>query len=101
MPNQSKAFAAPRRSVATPGTAYLKTEAIQAAIFGFVFLSDHLTVLKVVAILIATVGVVIDADGFFGDPTVSGDAALARCALSAIKGARLDRRPDQHRHRLP
>ncbi|MDH8222503.1 hypothetical protein QIG51_26770, partial [Klebsiella pneumoniae] len=28
-------------------TAYLKTEAIQAAIFGFVFLADHLTVLKV------------------------------------------------------
>ena len=40
-------------------TAYLKTEAIQTAIFGFVFLGDHLTVLKVIAILIATVGVVI------------------------------------------
>src|SRR5438552_8827874 len=39
-------------------TAYLKTEAIQTAIFGFVFLGDHLTVLKVVAILIATAGVV-------------------------------------------
>src|SRR5258707_793352 len=35
-------------------TAYLKTEAIQTAIFGFVFLGDHLTVLKVIAILIAT-----------------------------------------------
>src|ERR1700682_6541133 len=42
-------------------TAYLKTEAIQTAIFGFVFLGDHLTVLKVIAILIATVGVVITA----------------------------------------
>ena len=42
-------------------TAYLKTEAIQTAIFGFVFLGDHLTVLKVVAILIATVGVVVTA----------------------------------------
>ena len=42
-------------------TAYLKTEAIQTAIFGFVFLGDHLTVLKVVAILIATIGVVITA----------------------------------------
>src|SRR6266481_7958379 len=30
-------------------TAYLKTEAIQTAIFGFVFLGDHLTVLKVIA----------------------------------------------------
>src|SRR5438552_877891 len=42
-------------------TAYLKTEAIQTAIFGFIFLSDHLTVLKVIAILIATAGVVIAA----------------------------------------
>ena len=37
-------------------TAYLKTEAIQTAIFGFVFLGDHLTWLKVIAIVIATVG---------------------------------------------
>src|ERR1700730_15957670 len=42
-------------------TAYLKTEAIQTAIFGFVFLRDHLTLLKVIAILIATAGVVIAA----------------------------------------
>src|SRR5512143_510275 len=37
-------------------TAYIKTEAIQTAIFGFVFLGDHLTWLKVLAIVIATVG---------------------------------------------
>src|SRR5580693_5586542 len=42
-------------------TAYLKTEAIQTAIFGFVFLGDHLTVLKVLAILIATIGVTVTA----------------------------------------
>src|SRR4030088_133351 len=42
-------------------TAYIKTEAIQTAIFGFVFLADHLTMLKVIAILIATVGVIITA----------------------------------------
>src|SRR6201995_1183062 len=36
-------------------TAYLKTEAIQTAIFGFVFLGDHLTALKVAAILIPTI----------------------------------------------
>ena len=42
-------------------TAYLKTEAIQTAIFGFIFLGDHLTWLKVLAIVIATVGVVITA----------------------------------------
>src|SRR6201992_2721807 len=35
-------------------TAYLKTEAIQTAIFGFVFLGDHLTWLAVIGILIAT-----------------------------------------------
>src|SRR6202030_1593566 len=42
-------------------TAYIKTEAIQTAIFGFVFLGDHLTASKVIAILIATVGVVVTA----------------------------------------
>src|SRR5690242_10053120 len=42
-------------------TAYIKTEAIQAAIFGFVFLGDHLTLPKVIAIVIATAGVIITA----------------------------------------
>src|SRR6201995_181343 len=42
-------------------TAYLKTEAIQTAIFGFVFLGDQLTPWKIIAILIATIGVVITA----------------------------------------
>src|SRR4051812_3084706 len=72
-------------------TAYLKTEAIQTAIFGFVFLGDHLTVLKVVAILIATIGVVITAlrpggEKSFADlkPTVLGLVAAAAFALSAV-----------------
>jgi drug/metabolite transporter (DMT)-like permease len=72
-------------------TAYLKTEAIQAAIFGFVFLSDHLTVLKVAAIVIATVGVVITAlrpggTKGFGNlkPTALGLVAAAFFALSAV-----------------
>ena len=73
-------------------TAYLKTEAIQTAIFGFVFLGDHLTVLKVIAILIATVGVVITALRPGGEkgfaelkPTIIGlVAAAAFFALSAI-----------------
>ena len=72
-------------------TAYLKTEAIQTAIFGFVFLGDHLTVLKVIAILIATVGVVITAlrpggEKRFADlkPTMIGLVAAAAFALSAI-----------------
>src|SRR6201997_4039921 len=72
-------------------TAYLKTEAIQTAIFGFVFLGDHLTTLKVIAILIATVGVVITAlrpggEKSFAElkPTVIGLVAAAAFALSAI-----------------
>jgi len=72
-------------------TAYLKTEAIQTAIFGFVFLGDHLTTLKVVAILIATVGVVITALRPGGEknfaelkPTIIGLVAAAAFALSAI-----------------
>ena len=72
-------------------TAYLKTEAIQTAIFGFVFLGDHLTWFKVIAILIATAGVVIaalrpgGAKGF-GDwkPTLLGLGAAASFALSAV-----------------
>src|SRR3954447_2929468 len=72
-------------------TAYLKTEAIQTAIFGFVFLGDHLTVLKVIAIVIATVGVVITALRPGGEknyaelkPTLIGLVAAAAFALSAI-----------------
>jgi len=38
--------------------AYIKTEAIQAAIFGLIFLGDPVTVGMVVAILVATAGVV-------------------------------------------
>jgi drug/metabolite transporter (DMT)-like permease len=72
-------------------TAYLKTEAIQTAIFGFVFLGDHLTLLKVVAILIATAGVIVTAvrpggERNFADlkPTIVGLVAAAAFALSAI-----------------
>ncbi|MBW8903528.1 MAG: EamA family transporter [Bradyrhizobium sp.] len=72
-------------------TAYLKTEALQTAIFGFVFLGDHLTALKVVAILIATVGVVITAlrpggEKSFAElkPTIIGLVAAAAFALSAV-----------------
>jgi drug/metabolite transporter (DMT)-like permease len=70
--------------------AYLKTEAPQTAIFGFVFLGDHLTILKVVAILIATAGVIITAQRPAGTkgfadlkPTVLGLVSAAAFALSA------------------
>src|SRR6201992_3956067 len=72
-------------------TAYLKTEAIQTAIFGFVFLGDHLTWLAVIGILIATIGVVITAlrpggtKGFSElKPTIIGLVSAAAFALSAI-----------------
>src|SRR5882757_1545049 len=59
--------------------------------FAFVFLGDHLTVLKVVAILIATAGVVITALRPGGEkgfaelkPTIIGLVAAAAFALSAI-----------------
>jgi len=70
--------------------AYIKTEAIQTAVFGFVFLGDHLTSLKVLAILIATVGVVITAlrpgaaKGYADlRPTLIGLASATAFALSA------------------
>ncbi|MFO1110538.1 MAG: DMT family transporter [Bradyrhizobium sp.] len=72
-------------------TAYLKTEAIQTAVFGFIFLGDHLTSLKVLAIVIATIGVVITALRPGGDkgfaemrPTIIGLVAAGGFALSAI-----------------
>jgi drug/metabolite transporter (DMT)-like permease len=72
-------------------TAYLKTEAIQTAIFGFVFLGDHLTAARVIAILVATLGVVITAlrPGGKSDfaelrPTIIGLVAAAAFALSAV-----------------
>ena len=72
-------------------TAYIKTEPIQAALFGFIFLADHLTVWKVLAIVVATTGVVITAirpggEKSFADlrPTMLGLAAAACFALSAV-----------------
>jgi drug/metabolite transporter (DMT)-like permease len=70
-------------------TAYIKTEAIQTAIFGFVFLSDDLTGWKIIAIVVATIGVVVTAlrpgaKGFADwRPTVIGLVSAAAFALSA------------------
>ena len=72
-------------------TAYTKTEPIQAAVFGFVFLADQLTTWKVVAIVVATAGVVLTAirpggEKGFGDlkSTVIGLAAAAGFALASV-----------------
>src|SRR5262249_6846428 len=69
--------------------AYIKTEPVQVALFGLVFLGDHVTLLMGLAILIATAGVVlmsVRSATTFGEPrpTVLGLAAGACFALSAI-----------------
>jgi drug/metabolite transporter (DMT)-like permease len=77
--------------------AYIKTEPIQVAIFGLLFLGDAVTVPMMTAIIIATVGVVIMSfkpGGMTGGikPTLIGLASGGMFALSAIgyRGAILD-----------
>ncbi len=69
--------------------AYLKTEPIQVAIFGLVFLGDAVTLLMMVAIVVATAGVVIMSTkpgGMVGGlrPTLLGLTSGSMFALSAI-----------------
>ena len=69
--------------------AYIKTEPIQVALFGLVFLGDHVTPSMALAILLATSGVVVMSlkpGAIRGDvvPTVLGLSAGACFALSAI-----------------
>jgi drug/metabolite transporter (DMT)-like permease len=69
--------------------AYIKTEAVQAAVFGLIFLGDPVTLSMVVAIVVATAGVVLMS--FKGGapvqgglrPTLIGLAAGGAFALSA------------------
>jgi drug/metabolite transporter (DMT)-like permease len=69
--------------------AYVKTEPIQVAIFGLLFLGDAVTLPMMVAIVVATAGVVIMSTkpgGMIGGikPTVLGLASGGMFALSAI-----------------
>jgi drug/metabolite transporter (DMT)-like permease len=69
--------------------AYTKTEPIQVAVFGLVFLGDVLTLPMMIAILIATAGVVVMSTkrgGMVGGvrPTLIGLASGGMFALSAI-----------------
>lgn len=69
--------------------AYLKTEPIQVAVFGLVFLGDLVSPAMIVAILVATAGVVLMSSkpgGMVGGvrPTLIGLASAAMFALSAI-----------------
>ena len=70
--------------------AYIKTEAIQAAIFGLIFLGDAVTLGMVIAILVATAGVVVmslkgkgSMEGGYG-PVALGLFSGAMFALSAV-----------------
>lgn len=72
-------------------TAYLRTEAVQAAAFGFVFLGDDLTALKFAGIVVATAGVIVTAwrpamaqEGKSLKPTLLGLFAGSFFALSAV-----------------
>jgi drug/metabolite transporter (DMT)-like permease len=69
--------------------AYIKTEPVQVALFGLIFLGDHVTPSMAAAILIATAGVVVmslKGGGGAGGirPTLLGLAAGGAFALSAI-----------------
>ncbi len=70
--------------------AYIKTEPVQVALFGLIFLGDRLTTGMVAAILIATAGVVVMSlkpGGATNDswrPTLIGLSSGAAFALSAI-----------------
>ncbi len=69
--------------------AYIKTEPIQVAIFGLIFLGDAVTVPMMVAIVVATAGVVIMSTKpggmvFGSKPTLLGLASGGMFALSAI-----------------
>lgn len=70
--------------------AYIKTEPVQVALFGLIFLGDRLTIGMVAAILIATAGVVVMSlkpGGATSDswrPTLIGLSSGAAFALSAI-----------------
>lgn len=70
--------------------AYIKTEPIQVALFGLIFLGDVLSIGMVAAILIATAGVIvmsIKPGGAASDswrPTILGLSAGAMFALSAV-----------------
>ena len=72
--------------------AYIKTEPVQVALFGLIFLGDTVTLPMAAAILIATAGVVVMSvkpGGFTGGlkPTLRGPwqrARCSRCRRSAI-----------------
>jgi drug/metabolite transporter (DMT)-like permease len=87
-------LAAMQKSSFVVVTAWLKTEPIQVAIFGLIFLRDRLTVQSLVAIIIATIGVIIISNIRTPNattdlksrwhPTVLGLFAAASLAIASI-----------------
>lgn len=72
-------------------TAYAKTEPVQVAIFGLVFLGDHVTAATAIAIVVATAGVLLvswprkdAAQPFTWAPALLGIASGALFAIAAI-----------------
>lgn len=72
-------------------TAYAKTEPVQVAVFGLIFLGDHVTLGLAAAILIATAGVLIvswprsnAAEAFTWQPALLGIGSGALFAIAAI-----------------
>lgn len=72
-------------------TAYAKTEPVQVAVFGLVFLGDHVTPALAVAIAIATAGVLFvswprskSAEAFSWQPAALGIGSGAMFAIAAI-----------------
>lgn len=72
-------------------TAYSKTEAMQVAIFGLLFLGDHVTLSVAAAIVIATVGVLLvswprstGGEAFTWKPALLGIGSGAMFAIAAI-----------------
>ena len=72
-------------------TAYTKTEPVQVALFGLIFLGDPLTFGLMLAILIATIGVMVmswpkagDTENFSWQPVLFGLGAAALLGASAV-----------------
>jgi drug/metabolite transporter (DMT)-like permease len=91
-------LAAMRHRSFVVATAYVKTEAVQVALFGFIFLSERLSATATAAVVIATAGVLLmswprramrEAGAFSWQPVAMGLASGALFAASAVgfKGA--------------
>jgi drug/metabolite transporter (DMT)-like permease len=72
-------------------TAYAKTEAMQVAVFGLLFLGDHVTLSVAAAIVIATIGVLLvswprstGGEAFTWKPALLGIGSGAMFAIAAI-----------------